>query len=132
MGGFKTQGRRQEEWATIEDDALAVTQAGACSVVLAGMAELLADRITRQIEIPTIGIGASASCDGEILVLEDMLGLNPNVPKFVKKFAELGNAIEDAVKDYADEVRSRAFPGPSNVYGMLDETPVSSPTKIEA
>jgi len=126
MGGFKTQGRRQAEWAAIEDDAAAVTQAGAFAVVLEGMAELLAARITRQIEIPTIGIGASASCDGQILVLEDMLGLNPRVPKFVKKFAELGSAIENAVKDYADEVRSRAFPGPGNVYGMQDETSASA------
>jgi 3-methyl-2-oxobutanoate hydroxymethyltransferase len=87
------------------------------------MAELLAARITKQIPIPTIGIGASASCDGQILVLEDMLGLSPRVPKFVKKFAQIGAAIEDAVKDYADQVRDRAFPGDEHVYGMRDETP---------
>ena len=109
MGGFKTQGRRRSEWQAIEDDAAAVAEAGAFSVVLEGMAELLAARITKQIPIPTIGIGASASCDGQILVLEDMLGLNPSVPKFVKKFAAIGEAIEDAVRSYADEVRSRAF-----------------------
>jgi 3-methyl-2-oxobutanoate hydroxymethyltransferase len=85
------------------------------------MAELLAARITKQIPIPTIGIGASASCDGQILVLEDMLGLNPQVPKFVKKFAAIGAAIEDAVKTYADEVRTRAFPGTQHVYGMRAE-----------
>jgi 3-methyl-2-oxobutanoate hydroxymethyltransferase len=123
MGGFKTQGRRQEEWAAIEADAQAVSQAGAFAVVLEGMAELLAARITRQIPIPTIGIGASASCDGQILVLEDMLGLSPRVPKFVKKFAELGAAIETAVKAYTDEVRSRAFPGPEHVYAMRGEAP---------
>jgi 3-methyl-2-oxobutanoate hydroxymethyltransferase len=123
MGGFKTQGRRQEEWAAIEADAQAVTQAGAFAVVLEGMAELLAARITRQIPIPTIGIGASASCDGQILVLEDMLGLSPRVPKFVKKFAELGAAIETAVKAYTDEVRSRAFPGPEHVYAMRSDAP---------
>ncbi len=77
MGGFKTQGRRQGEWAAIEADAAAVAEAGAFAVVLEGMAELLAARITKQIPIPTIGIGASVSCDGQILVLEDMLGLNP-------------------------------------------------------
>jgi 3-methyl-2-oxobutanoate hydroxymethyltransferase len=120
MGGFKTQGRRQEEWAAIEADAVAVAEAGAFAVVLEGMAELLAARITKQILIPTIGIGASASCDGQILVLEDMLGLSPRVPKFVKKFAELGNAIETAVKSYADDVRSRAFPGPEHVYAMRE------------
>jgi 3-methyl-2-oxobutanoate hydroxymethyltransferase len=118
MGGFKTQGRTQEEWAAIEDDAKAVADAGAFAVVLEGMAELLAAKITRSISIPTIGIGASAECDGQILVLEDMLGLSPSVPRFVKRFAELGQAIENAVKDYASEVRSRQFPGPSHVYGM--------------
>ncbi len=126
MGGFKTQGRRQEEWAAIEADAKAVSEAGAFAVVLEGMAELLAARITKQIPIPTIGIGASASCDGQILVLEDMLGLSPRVPKFVKKFAQIGAAIEEAVKDYADQVRDRAFPGPEHVYGMRDETPVEA------
>ena len=90
MGGFKTQGRHRNEWAAIEADAAAVADAGAFAVVLEGMAELLAAKITRAISIPTIGIGASAECDGQILVMEDMLGLSPSVPKFVKKFAELG------------------------------------------
>jgi 3-methyl-2-oxobutanoate hydroxymethyltransferase len=121
MGGFKTQGRRQSEWAAIEADAAAVSEAGAFAVVLEGMAELLAARITKQIPIPTIGIGASASCDGQILVLEDMLGLNPRVPKFVKKFAAIGEAIEDAVKTYAEDVRARTFPGAEHVYGMRAE-----------
>ena len=126
MGGFKTQGRHPEEWAAIEADAAAVADAGAFAVVLEGMAELLAAKITRAIPIPTIGIGASAECDGQILVLEDMLGLSPTVPKFVKKFAELGAAIEDAVKDYAAEVRARQFPAKEHVYAMAKpaaETP---------
>jgi 3-methyl-2-oxobutanoate hydroxymethyltransferase len=126
MGGFKTQGRRQGEWAAIEADAAAVAEAGAFAIVLEGMAELLAAKITRAIPIPTIGIGASAECDGQILVLEDMLGLSPRVPRFVKKFAELGIAIEDAVKDYAREVRTLQFPGPDHVYPMAkaeDERP---------
>jgi 3-methyl-2-oxobutanoate hydroxymethyltransferase len=118
MGGFKTQGRRQEEWAAIEADAAAVAEAGAFAVVLEGMAELLAAKITRAIPIPTIGIGASAECDGQILVLEDMLGLSPTVPKFVKKFAELGAALENAVKEYAAEVRARQFPAKEHVYAM--------------
>lgn len=121
MGGFKTQGRRRSEWQAIEEDAAAVAEAGAFAVVLEGMAELLAARITKQIPIPTIGIGASASCDGQILVLEDMLGLNPQVPKFVKKFAAIGEAIEDAVRGYAEEVRARSFPGPQHVYGMRQD-----------
>ena len=129
MGGFKTQGRRQGEWAAIEADAAAVAEAGAFAVVLEGMAELLAARITKQIPIPTIGIGASVSCDGQILVLEDMLGLNPRVPKFVKKFGELGGAIEAAVKGYAEEVRARAFPAPEHVYAMRAEAPTDGKPK---
>jgi 3-methyl-2-oxobutanoate hydroxymethyltransferase len=121
MGGFKTQGRHQEEWAAIEAGAKAVSEAGAFAVVLEGMAELLAAKITRSIDIPTIGIGASAECDGQILVLEDMLGLSPSVPRFVKKFAELGHAIEEAVKDYAGEVRASRFPGPGHVYAMAKQ-----------
>lgn len=118
FGGFKTQGRTQAEWPAIEADAKAVAEAGAFAVVLEGMAEPLAAKITRDIAIPTIGIGASAECDGQILVMEDMLGLNPNPPKFVRQYAQLGPDIETAVKAYAAEVRSRAFPGKENVYPM--------------
>lgn len=118
MGGFKTQGRTEAEWPAIEADARAVAEAGAFSVVLEGMAEPLAAKITRQISIPTIGIGASAECDGQILVMEDMLGLNPNPPKFVRQYANLGPDIEAAVKAYAVDVRERRFPGKENVYTM--------------
>lgn len=118
MGGFKTQGREKSEWAAIEEDARAVAEGGAFAVVVEGVAELLAARITKRIAIPTIGIGASAKCDGQILVLEDMLGLSPRVPKFVKRFAELGGAIEAAVASYADEVRSRTFPAEEHTYAM--------------
>ncbi len=131
MGGFKTQGRRLEEWAAIEADAKAVAEAGAFAVVLEGMAEALAAKITHSIEIPTIGIGASAECDGQILVLEDMLGLSPSPPRFVKRFAELGSAIEEAVIGYAAAVRAVEFPGPDHVYGMVkDEEPRSRVTKM--
>src|SRR6202012_524409 len=82
-GGFRTTGRTEAEWPALEADAKAVAEAGAFAVVLEGMAEPLAAKITRQIAIPTVGIGASAECDGQILVMEDMLGLNPNPPKFV-------------------------------------------------
>lgn len=116
MGGFKTQGRDEDSWPLHEADAMAVTEAGAFAVVLEGMVEPLAARITRQIPIPTIGIGASAECDGQILVLEDMLGLNEWTPKFVKVYGTLGPAIENAVSDYAEEVKSRAFPGPEQTY----------------
>jgi 3-methyl-2-oxobutanoate hydroxymethyltransferase len=118
MGGFKTQGREEKDWERLELDAKAVSDAGAFAVVVEGMAELLAARITKQIPIPTIGIGASVDCDGQILVLEDMLGLSPWVPKFVKEFGNLGEAIENSVKEYASEVKSRQFPAREHVYTM--------------
>ncbi|MBN9589653.1 MAG: 3-methyl-2-oxobutanoate hydroxymethyltransferase [Alphaproteobacteria bacterium] len=117
-GGFRTVGRAEAEWPAIEADAAAVAEAGAFAVVLEGMAEPLAARITAQIPIPTIGIGASPACDGQVLVLEDMLGLNPNPPKFVRQYAHLAPAIESAVRDYAQDVRERRFPGAENVYPM--------------
>ena len=118
FGGFKTQGRTEAEWPVIEADAAAVAEAGAFSVVLEGMAEPLAAKITREIAIPTIGLGASAQCDGQILVMEDMLGLNPSPPKFVRQYAGMGADIEAAVKAYAADVRARTFPGKENVYSM--------------
>ncbi|MEZ5788639.1 MAG: 3-methyl-2-oxobutanoate hydroxymethyltransferase [Xanthobacteraceae bacterium] len=118
LGGFKAQGRDQADWGPIEADARAVADAGAFSVVLEAVAEPLAARITRDIAIPTIGIGASAACDGQVLVLEDMLGLSTRVPKFVKRFGELGPSIDAAVAGYAAEVRARTFPGPDHVYAM--------------
>ncbi|PYF03368.1 ketopantoate hydroxymethyltransferase [Rhodopseudomonas faecalis] len=118
LGSFRAQGREENSWAPIEADARAVTEAGAFSVVIEAVAEPLARKITQDIAIPTIGIGASAACDGQVLVLEDMLGLSPRAPKFVKRFGDLGPGIEAAIKAYASEVRSRAFPGPEHVYGM--------------
>ena len=118
LGSFRAQGRDPADWARHEDDARAVAEAGAFAVVLEAMAEPLAARLTAEITIPTIGIGASAACDGQILVLEDMLGLSPRVPRFVKRYAELGPSIGQAVADYAREVRSRAFPGPEHVYPL--------------
>jgi 3-methyl-2-oxobutanoate hydroxymethyltransferase len=116
LGGFRAQGRDRADWAPIEADARAVAKAGAFSAVLEAIAEPLAAQITRDLAIPTIGIGASPACDGQVLVLEDMLGLSPWVPKFVRRYATLGPSIEAAVAAYAAEVRSRSFPGPENVY----------------
>jgi 3-methyl-2-oxobutanoate hydroxymethyltransferase len=82
------------------------------------VAEPLARKITTAVPLPTIGIGASNACDGQVLVMEDMLGLSPRVPKFVKRYGDLGPGIEKAIGDYAAEVRSRAFPGPDHVYSM--------------
>jgi len=121
IGSFSPRGRVRSEWAAFEADAKAVAEAGAFAVVIEALAELLAARITKQIDIPTIGIGASSECDGQILVLEDMLGLSPRVPKFVKEYAQLGAGIEAAVKAFATEVRTRAFPSPDNTYAMFEE-----------
>jgi 3-methyl-2-oxobutanoate hydroxymethyltransferase len=126
LGSFRSQGREEAEAIArgenvigpIQKDARAVAQAGAFSVVVEAVAEPLARRITETIDIPTIGIGASAACDGQVLVLEDMLGLSEWVPKFVRRYGQLGPMIEEAIQGYANDVRSRAFPGPENVYGI--------------
>ena len=109
-----------------------VAEAGAFAVVLEAIPEPLAARITASIPIPTIGIGASAACDGQILVMEDMLGLSPRVPKFVKEFGKIGAAIEGAIGQYAAAVRDRSFPAPEHTYAMrvtdpsvADKTPRS-------
>jgi 3-methyl-2-oxobutanoate hydroxymethyltransferase len=118
IGSFRAQGREEAHWGPIEDDARAVSEAGAFSVVIEAVAEPLARRITGAIAIPTIGIGGSVACDGQILVLEDMLGLSPRVPKFVRRYGDLGPSIESAVASYAADVRARVFPGPEHVYPM--------------
>ena len=118
IGSFRAQGRDEADWGPIEQDAMAVSQAGAFSVVIEAVAEPLARKLTEAVPIPTIGIGASAACDGQVLVMEDMLGLSPRVPKFVKRYGDLGPGIDKAIGDYAAEVRSRAFPGPDHVYPM--------------
>ncbi|MDO9413530.1 MAG: 3-methyl-2-oxobutanoate hydroxymethyltransferase [Pseudolabrys sp.] len=123
IGSFRAQGREEADWGPIEQDAIAVAEAGAFSMVIEAVAEPLGARITKSVAIPTIGIGASATCDGQVLVLEDMLGLTARVPKFVKKYGDLGPGIEKAVADYAAEVRSRAFPGPEHVYAMKAKKP---------
>src|SRR5260370_33644126 len=115
MGGFRTQGRDEAEWPALEADAKAISDAGAFSVVLEGMAEPLAAKITHAIPIPTIGIGASPECDGQILVMEDMLGLNPQPPRFVREHTHLGPDIEAAVTPYAAAARSRRCPSQQNV-----------------
>jgi 3-methyl-2-oxobutanoate hydroxymethyltransferase len=123
IGSFRAQGREEADWAAIEADALAVSQAGAFSVVIEAVAEPLARKLTAAVPIPTIGIGASVACDGQVLVMEDMLGLTPRVPKFVKRFGDLGPGIEKAIAAYAAEVRARTFPGPEHTYPMKGKKP---------
>lgn len=112
QGGFRTQGRTADEAARILTDARAVADAGAFSIVVEGVVEPLAAEITQTVSVPTIGIGASAACDGQILVTDDLLGLFSDfTPKFVKRYAELAPQVSSAVAAYAEDVRSRAFPG---------------------
>ena len=116
LGGYKVQGRG-EAAKKILADAHAVSNAGAFSVVLEKIPAALSDEITAEIPIPTIGIGASAGCDGQVLVVDDMVGLfTAFKPKFVKRYAELAEQADAAVAQYADEVRSRAFPAPEHVF----------------
>jgi len=117
-GGFRAKGRNEEEWDRALEEAAAADQAGAFAIVVEGVAPDLANEITRTVSCPTIGIGASAQCDGQILVTNDMLGMTDWVPKFVKKNADLKTAIQDAAQTYASEVKSRAFPGEAQTYKL--------------
>jgi 3-methyl-2-oxobutanoate hydroxymethyltransferase len=121
LGSFRARGRDESEWGPILDDARSISDAGAFSIVLEAVAEPLGQKITKEIPVPTIGIGASAACDGQILVLEDLLGLSPRVPKFVKQYAEMGRLIEEAVSSYANEVRDRSFPAAEHVYSLKNK-----------
>ncbi|MDO8380191.1 3-methyl-2-oxobutanoate hydroxymethyltransferase [Phenylobacterium sp.] len=115
-GGFKAKGRGGDERARILEEAKATAAAGAFAVVVEGVAEGLAREITETIAVPTIGIGASAGCDGQILVTDDMLGLFDWTPKFVRRYADLRGEISKAIAGYADDVRQRNFPGPAEIY----------------
>ena len=115
-GGFKAKGKGGDERARILEEAKATAAAGAFAVVVEGVAEGLAREITEAISVPTIGIGASAGCDGQILVTDDMLGLFDWTPKFVRRYGDLRGEISKAVAGYADDVRARRFPGPAEIY----------------
>jgi 3-methyl-2-oxobutanoate hydroxymethyltransferase len=111
MGGFKVQGREAAEAERLKDDALAVQEAGAYSVVIEGVPMDLAAEISSSLTIPTIGIGAGIGCDGQVLVINDLLGLDEGFkPRFVKRYATLHSTIVDAVQDYLSEVRQGSFP----------------------
>ncbi|MBZ9676919.1 3-methyl-2-oxobutanoate hydroxymethyltransferase [Mesorhizobium sp. ES1-1] len=122
-GGYKIKGRTDENVADLFADALAVEDAGAFSLVIEGTIEHVAADITRRVSIPTIGIGASADCDGQVLVIDDMVGLTVDrVPKFVKEYADLRHVISHAAELYASEVRSRRFPGPAHVFSAANRS----------
>lgn len=116
-GGFRVRGRSDEAQAQIITDAKAMQDAGASAVVIEAVMEHVATAVTEAVSIPTIGIGGSVSCDGQILVTEDMVGITGNhVPKFVKQYADVSGEISRAAEAYARDVRSRAFPGDAQVY----------------
>lgn len=118
-GGFSARGRGEDEAAAILADAHAVADAGAFAVVIEGTVEPLAREITEAIDIPTIGIGASPACDGQVLVTDDMVGLFSDfTPRFVKRYGDVGADYTKAAEAYAAEVRARAFPGPEHCFGM--------------
>jgi len=116
LGGFRARGRRQEVADEILENAIAADKAGSFAVVVEGVSTEIAERVTKAVSIPTIGIGASAGCDGQILVTPDMLGLFDRVPKFVKKFGDMKGLLETAASDYAAQVKERSFPGDANTY----------------
>jgi len=110
LGGYRYQGRNEAEAAHILSDALAVQEAGAFTIVIEGVKEDVARSVTGQLRVPTIGIGASPACDGQVLVIDDMLGMGSQYPSFVKTYAHMEQVIEMAVKTYAEEVKNRTFP----------------------
>jgi 3-methyl-2-oxobutanoate hydroxymethyltransferase len=117
-GGFRSQGRDADAAERIIEDARAISDAGAFAIVVEAVVEQVARRVTQAIPTVTIGIGASPDCDGQVLVTEDAIGMFPDFsPKFVKRFAEVGDAISRAAADYSREVRARSFPAAKNLYG---------------
>ncbi len=116
LGGYMARGRSDAEADKIVTDAKALDEAGAFAIVIEGVVEPIAIEATKAVSCPTIGIGASAQCDGQVLVTEDMLGMFERVPRFVKKYEAIADVIEKTVAQYAEEVRERSFPGPDQTY----------------
>ena len=116
LGGYNARGRSDVEAKKIVSDAVALDQAGAFAIVVEGVVEPIAIEVTKAISCPSIGIGASAQCDGQVLVTEDMMGMFERVPRFVKRYGEIADLISTAAQNYAQEVRTRAFPGPEQTY----------------
>lgn len=122
FGGFKVQGKSEEAARKLIEDALAIQEAGAFAVVLEAVPKKLASLVTEKLDIPTIGIGAGAECDGQVLVYQDMLGMFSDfTPKFVKRYAETGEMMKKAFRQYREEIQSGVFPGEENVYKIDDE-----------
>ena len=126
MGGFKIQGKNEASWNKAVRDAMAVDKAGAFAMVIEGVVEPLAQEISQAVAVPTIGIGASNQCDGQVLVTEDMLGLTDTPPKFVRHYANLREQISQAASDYAAEVKNRSFPSDAECYAVPKEAEKAS------
>lgn len=120
LGGYGARGRSEAEAEKIVGDALSLDQAGAFAIVIEGVVEPIAIAATKAVSCPTIGIGASAQCDGQVLVTEDMLGMFERVPRFVKRYEDIAGVIDRTVANYAEEVRARTFPGPDQTYQPKD------------
>ncbi len=117
MGGYRVQGKQEAQAAKLRADARAVAEAGACAVVLEGIPAALAAEISAELTIPTIGIGAGVGCDGQVLVIHDILGLCEKYsPKFVKRFADVSATIREGIDDYIREVKEGTFPGPEHSF----------------
>jgi 3-methyl-2-oxobutanoate hydroxymethyltransferase len=117
VGGYRVQGREQDAATRMHDDALALEAAGASLIVLEMVPAALATSISQALRVPTVGIGAGAGCDGQVLVLHDMLGLNEGFnPKFLRRFADLAEPVREAVRTYVEEVRARRYPGPEHSF----------------
>jgi 3-methyl-2-oxobutanoate hydroxymethyltransferase len=116
LGGYGARGKNQAEAAKIVADASAIAQAGAFSIVVEGVLEDIATKVSKSVEPPVIGIGASAECDGQVLVIDDMLGMFERTPRFVKRYDDLAARIDAAAKTYAEEVRARTFPTAEQTY----------------
>ena len=122
FGGYKIQGKTKDRAARLVDDAEALEDAGVFSIVLEGMPEEIAREVTETIKVPTIGIGAGRYCDGQILVITDVLGMDPTfTPRFVKKYRNLHDEIENAVKEYINDVENRSFPAEEHVFHLKGE-----------
>lgn len=122
MGGYRVQGKNVDAAKRLIDDALAIVEAGVFSIVLEGIPSVLADIVTREVPVPTIGIGAGNACDGQVLVYHDVLGIGGgNYPKFVRSYADLRTASIDALRRYAADVENGAFPAEAETYHMADD-----------
>lgn len=122
LGGHRVQGKTQQAAQKLLDDARALQEAGAFAVVLECVPEKLAEKVTKELEIPTIGIGAGSGCDGQVLVYQDMLGMFSDfTPKFVKKFANVGQVMKEAFKSYIDEIQQGSFPSQEHCYSIDDD-----------